>query len=416
MSKHNHNPIPQDSETVNDMFNKGENPKAKALTIEPKLREKKQPQPEITKEYKAGTPKKLSNELNKDLGGKHGPESSINNRASSIRSKTNKSTGNTSKNKQIREGLDEIDQEIEYIDSNLPDEVLEEDDELSGLVNSNKILRDKVNHLSFIVENAIEKAASLRKQINTHRKEPEDEELKSKLKEINKYQKAIMKLKYPRKKEDYKTKEIKDEIKILNKEIKELEENQIQSIKRQNQNRTRAYEEIAKGNGEKNLKVITLKSSLQQEKEIVAQLEQESKENEANYEIAMKQLRSVNTEYRSLVDKRIALTSNTQTPDESEVTKEDRMISDIQKKKIIKRIANNKLTQIKMKVKAQKKVNIDIDKEIIELKSSIQEKLKENEQMSKRAKEMKGMFVQRPNDSTVSATKAPPSPIISEEL
>lgn len=128
----------------------------------------------------------------------------------------------------IKEGLGEIDLEIHDIDENIPDEVIEDDEEVEDLIRANKLLRDKVGEISDIVESAIEKASSLRKNIVTHRDQPADPELQRKLKEINRYQKAIMKIKYPHVQPNYKEKEIKDEIKSLKEEIKQLEEENIQ--------------------------------------------------------------------------------------------------------------------------------------------------------------------------------------------
>ncbi|CAI2368791.1 unnamed protein product [Moneuplotes crassus] len=415
MSKHNHNPIPQDSETINDMFNKGQNPHSKAMTIEPKLREGRDYQSTANKDLKHDMSKNSYNDYHQNVMKKPGSSVSKKSRTSSLNFKRSlnaqsRSILNKDKKNLIKEGLEDIDHEMHYIDENIPEDALEEDEELDGLINSNKLLREKVHHISDIVLSAVEKATSLRKQIITHRNQPDDEELKSKLKEINKYQKAIMKIKYPRKKEDYKEKEIRDQMKILTQEIQELEEKQIQFFKKQNNTKNRAYEELVRGNQEKNLRVVTLKSSLQQEKEIVTQLEQECKQSEAEYNVGMKQLMTINSQCRAVVEKRMALKNGKVKPDESEVAKEDRMIADIQKKKIIKRIAKNKLTQFKMKVKAQKDKNRDIDKEIMEIKEAIQEKIEKNEQMSKRVKELKGMFMQRPNDTTISNTRAPPSP------
>ena len=232
----------------------------------------------------------------------------------------------------IDEGLDEIDHEIHYIDEHIPEEDLEDDDEIEGLINSNKLLRDKVSHISDIVSNALEKASSLRRQIITHRDQPDDEELKSKLKEINRYQKAIMKMKYPRKKEDYKGQEMKDEIKILQGEIREMEEQQIQFIKRQNKSKNKAFKELVRGNETQNLRVVTLKDSLLEEKEIVNKMEYEKKQNEKEYEDAMKQLRVTDKQYRALVEKKIALTCTNPLNLDSEFEKDDKKIANIQKK------------------------------------------------------------------------------------
>ncbi len=69
-----------------------------------------------------------------------------------------------------------------------------------------------------------------------------------------------------------------------------------------------------------------------------------------------------------------------------------------------------------MKVKMQKKTNLKLDKEISEIQQTIKDKLTQNESMSKRAKELKGMFIQKTNDSTIVTSKGPPSPKLSEGI
>lgn len=124
----------------------------------------------------------------------------------------------------VKEGLDQIDLELHDIDKNIPDEALEEDDETEELIRANKILRDKVGTVLDLVVSAVDKADSIRKHITTHRDKPDDPELNSKLKEINRYQKAIMKMKYPKVKKNYRANEIQDEIKDLLCEIEKLEQ------------------------------------------------------------------------------------------------------------------------------------------------------------------------------------------------
>lgn len=124
----------------------------------------------------------------------------------------------------VKEGLDQIDLELHDIDKNITDEALEEDAETEELIQANKLLRDKVGTVLDLVISAVDKADSIRKHITTHRDKPDDPELNSKLKEINRYQKAIMKMKYPMVKQNYKAKEMQDEIKDLLSEIEKLEQ------------------------------------------------------------------------------------------------------------------------------------------------------------------------------------------------
>lgn len=125
----------------------------------------------------------------------------------------------------VKDGLQEIDVEIDFIDRNIPDEEFESDDrEVEELIKANKILREKVGQIADLVVSAITKASNLKKQIVTHRDKPTDPALNTKLTEINKYQKSIMKMKkendnfkhkYSNISYKYKVKEMTDEIKIL---------------------------------------------------------------------------------------------------------------------------------------------------------------------------------------------------------
>lgn len=169
----------------------------------------------------------------------------------------------------VKDGLDQIDLEIQDIDQNLPEEELENDvNETEDLIRANKILRDKVSQIADLVVSAISKAASLRKQITTHRDGPDDPELKSKLKEINKYQKAIMKMKYPKVHRNYKIQEMQDEIKILHSEIEQLE-NEKNTLKMEAMTKNKAVNEVIKSTQGQNDKLNALKESLKTEKEEV---------------------------------------------------------------------------------------------------------------------------------------------------
>jgi DNA-binding transcriptional regulator GbsR (MarR family) len=99
---------------------------------------------------------------------------------------------------------------------------------------------------------------------------------------------------------------------------------------------------------------------------------------------------------------------------ETEFEKEDAVIVETQKQKVIKRIAENKLTQVKMKAKAQKKKNEELDKEIEEIQRNIEKKLRHNEDMSKRAKELKALISSRVGSGAISQSKEAPSPKLSD--
>lgn len=169
----------------------------------------------------------------------------------------------------VKEGLDLIDLEIQDIDQNLPEEDLENDvNETEDLIRANKILRDKVSQIADLVVSAINKAVVLRKQITTHRDGPDDPELKTKLKEINKYQKAIMKMKYPKVHRNYRIQEMQDEIKILRGEIDQLEDEK-NTLRMEALTKKKAVNEVLKSTQGQTDKINALKESLKNEKEEV---------------------------------------------------------------------------------------------------------------------------------------------------
>lgn len=95
----------------------------------------------------------------------------------------------------MKDGLDAIDLEIADIEQNMPSIEYDQDDyETEELMKANKILREKVGQITDLVVQAISKAATLKKQIHTHRTKPNDPELNKKLEKISKYQKSIQQL------------------------------------------------------------------------------------------------------------------------------------------------------------------------------------------------------------------------------
>lgn len=137
-------------------------------------------------------------------------------------------------------------------------------------------------------------------------------------------------------------------------------------------------------------RVAQLKEQVQKEKEQIAKLEQAKKDKEYEYEEAMKQLNKVDGEYRSLRDQAIMQNKAPKKEDE-EFEEDSEMNSIIQKNKVLARIAENKVGQLKCKIQSQKRKNDEIDKEIAE----IREKLSGNEELSKRAKDLKNMLINK---------------------
>jgi len=101
----------------------------------------------------------------------------------------------------------------------------------------------------------------------------------------------------------------------------------------------------------------------------------------------MKDLRKADGEYRALRDKKL-MQKVIDKPSEEDLGKKEEREAAIQKTKVLTRIADNKVTQMKMKIMSQKKNNDDLDKEIEEVRKTIEEKVDLNERLSKRVKEL----------------------------
>ena len=101
---------------------------------------------------------------------------------------------------------------------------------------------------------------------------------------------------------------------------------------------------------------------------------------------------------------KIFLNSGKQTTIETEFEKEDELVAELQKKKILKKIADSKTTQIKAQIMAQRKTNNELDREIEEMRETIKSKLDQNEKMSIRAKELKGMIAERKTNGNLSGS------------
>ena len=111
---------------------------------------------------------------------------------------------------------------------------------------------------------------------------------------------------------------------------------------------------------------------------------------------------------------KIFLNSGKQTTIETEFEKEDELVAELQKKKILKKIADSKTTQIKAQIMAQRKTNNELDREIEEMRETIKSKLDQNEKMSIRAKELKGMIAERKTNGNQTQLRVPVSPILSD--
>lgn len=92
--------------------------------------------------------------------------------------------------------MDEIDYIMEQLETNIPDDAYDyEEFDIEEMLESNKLIRDRIREISVIVSAAITKAAILKKTVNTHRDPPTNSVVKEKLKQIKKYQTDIEKCK-----------------------------------------------------------------------------------------------------------------------------------------------------------------------------------------------------------------------------
>lgn len=258
----------------------------------------------------------------------------------------------------VKNGLDQIDYEIHDIDENIPEEEFELD-ETEELMRANKILREKVGQISDLVASAITKASMLKKQITTHRDNRRDPELNSKLKEINKYQKAMRKTKVPN---NDKVQLMRDEIRLLEEEIAKLEDER--DFHKQVNNKLPENPQREK--------IKKLQQTYHEEKDSIQALEDTRKLQEHEYEETMKEFRKIDSEYRALVEKKNWIKNGKPMDPESEFEKKDKQMAEVQKKKVLKRIAENKVTQVKSKINAQKRKNTQLDKELEDIQKTIQ--------------------------------------------
>lgn len=133
----------------------------------------------------------------------------------------------------VNDGLAEIDVLLNQLEADVPDDVYESEEmDIDSMMKANHLLRDRVNDIAHMVINAIKKAVELKKKIITHRDEPTDPEIKSKMNTIKSYQAKISSYKRKIKALNIKIENATDNDrissgvdsgKLLDAEIKELE-------------------------------------------------------------------------------------------------------------------------------------------------------------------------------------------------
>lgn len=157
----------------------------------------------------------------------------------------------------------------------------------------------------------------------THRDKPEDPELNSKLNQINRYQKEIMKMtkknknfkhKYSNISYKYKVKEMSDQAKVLQSgrpllrsaltslEIDELQ-NECKVIQKENRERQMKSIKLIQDDQGHETRISGLRDTMAEAKSQIAMLEDLKAQQNEEYDVAMNELRKANNEFRSLREK-----------------------------------------------------------------------------------------------------------------
>lgn len=101
-------------------------------------------------------------------------------------------------------------------------------------------------------------------------------------------------------------------------------------------------------------KIQQLKQQIQDEKDEIAKLENYKKAQSSEYEMNMKELNKIDSEFRSLRDQKLQQKVIPK-PTEDDFEKEEEANAVIQKSKVLYRIAENKVTQLKVRIATQKR-------------------------------------------------------------
>ena len=101
-------------------------------------------------------------------------------------------------------------------------------------------------------------------------------------------------------------------------------------------------------------RIAQLRDTLRTEKEEISKLENFKKEQKTEYDEAMKELNKIDGEYRSLRDQKLNQKIVPKASEE-QFEKDEELNSLIQKNKVLARIAENKVTQLKVKIQTQKR-------------------------------------------------------------
>lgn len=102
------------------------------------------------------------------------------------------------------------------------------------------------------------------------------------------------------------------------------------------------------------MRIEQLKEQLRAEKDEISQLESTKKEQKVDYDSAMKELNLADGEFRSLRSEKLQQKVINKNNDE-EFEDEDKINALVQKNKVLVRIAENKVNQLKVKIQSQKR-------------------------------------------------------------
>jgi len=416
------NPIPKNTKTVNDMFatqdsSPQKQPKpleVKRLSTHGSIKNNNLNNSQMENSYndnyassgydtsksrtKSLAKKRTSNSLRRNVP-RSGAKIKIRNNSVHVNNDFDDTT--------VNEGLDEIDLILDQLENNIPEEIYEYDDyEVEEMMKSNRLLREKIGDISQMVATAIQKASKLKKQIITHRDAPADPTVKSKRKEIKKYQLKVTTWKDYIKTLKNKLSTIGDadristesnKLKIIDAEIKELE-NQKKVLSKNNKVQQDTMNKLY-DDPEFRDKVANCKADIQKVKERYTQLEKRRNLHKKDRDSVTAEMTSLNSAKLKLRESKIKIEKGNkkfgQMGKAMELKEENDAINN--RNKIWSNILNKNTSKLKSKIHDKEKRIQELQQEIMQAKKDLKAKISENEKFSQEAKHFKGMVPEKAN-------------------
>lgn len=305
----------------------------------------------------------------------------------------------------VNDGLDEIDLMLDQLERDVPDDLYEDADfEVDEMMKANRMLREKIGDIASMVITAIQKASKLKKQIVTHRDEPNDPSVASKNKEIKDYQAKITKCKNHIKTLNIRLESLRDadrlsgeenKLTILEAEIKELEKQRkvlAKNIKLQQTTMNNLYDDP-----EFREKVQQTKDDIQKLKENHNKMDEERKQLKSEQQRVLDEMTKLNNKKLKLRQKKIDLENGVKPSSTSKALDLQEEASILKNRnKVFENIKDKKQTNVKNKIVDKEKRLKQLEKEIEEARSELRDKTKENEKLSKESKQLKAMMPAKP--------------------